>query len=58
MSKDDLIFHTSSLLRKHKLLVEQDLDTGESQYVDWETYKPATKVRVAQFELECVKQAE
>ena len=48
------MLHTSSLLRKHQLLV---LQTGEGDeaifdYVDWQTHRLAGKKRVVAFENE------
>lgn len=50
--KHNKIFHTSSLLRKHQMLVEQNFTTGEARYVDWVTYKPVSVKRIAAFETE------
>jgi hypothetical protein len=50
----DCTLHTSSLLRKHQLLVLQEGwgDEATFSYVDWITHKPASRKRIAAFEQE------
>jgi hypothetical protein len=52
--KPDRICHTSSLLRKHHLVVTQEGwgETAKFGYVDWQTYRPASKKRIVAFEKE------
>ena len=48
------VLHTSSLLRKHQLLVLQQGsgDRAKFSYVDWVSNRPAGKKRIAAFEQE------
>jgi hypothetical protein len=48
------IFHTDDVLRKHGLLVEQNVDTDEFRLVDWITFRPASHKRASAFEAECL----
>ena len=54
MVDTDCTLHTSSLLRKHRLLVLQEGwgDDATFTLVDWVTHKPASKKRIAAFEQE------
>lgn len=46
------IQHTSSLLRKHGLILCQNLKTGKFTFVDSTSYEPASESRIAAFEAE------
>jgi len=54
MATVDYTLHTDSLLRKHHLLVLQTGwgDDATFEYVDWKTNKPASKKRIAAFEVD------
>jgi hypothetical protein len=41
------LFHTDSVLRKHQLLVRQEIRSGGDRFVlvDWETREPVSKSR-------------
>lgn len=48
------VMHTSSLLRKHQMLVLQEGSgkTARFTYIDWMTFRPAGRKRIAAFEKE------
>lgn len=48
------VYHTSPLLRKHKLVAHQKGDgpNAKLRYVDWKTHKPASEKRMLAFEIE------
>jgi hypothetical protein len=54
MADTDCTLHTSSLLRKHHLLVLQEGWGDDAMFtlIDWMTYRPASKKRIAAFEKE------
>ena len=46
-TKDDVLYHTDSLLRKHQVLVEQKGFGKKAKFrlVDWTTYRPVSQKR-------------